>query len=241
MPRFRLPPHQVDDLVAYFQSLRAGEAVGPSDHTPARDTSGSGFYVGPDGHILTAAHVVRQCRRTSVETPGAQSQEAEVVAAEAGSDLALLRVGVRPSAFASLDPDVQVEVGESLAAYGFPLTGTLASAGTLSVGHVAALSGVHDNGSRFQMSVDLQPGSSGGPVLDSTGAVVGVAVTRLKSTSSASGFVPGVNFAVGGYDIQSFLARSGIVGNFDLGRAHMPLQRIAQLARSYTVRVSCRG
>lgn len=240
MPRFNLPPASVEDLISYIRSLDDGAAAGRGRAVLlARRANGSGFFISAAGHVMTVAHLAGQCARVTVEAPGVPRREARPVAVDVVRDLALLRVEGHVPSFAGFSPDVQLQVGERVAVYGFPLSGTLARGGTLSVGYVAALMGVADNVGRFQMSAELQPGASGSPVLDSDGAVVGVAVSRLTMMTSTAEAIRGVNFAVGGYAVQRFLAENGVAGDFRRQRDALPPERLAAIAKGFAVRVSC--
>ena len=89
--------------------------------------------------------------------------------------------------------------GEQIVIYGFPLAGALASTGNLATGIVSALAGLGDDTSKLQISAPIQPGNSGGPVLDQSGHVIGVVVSKLNAIKAASitGDIPqNVNFAI---------------------------------------------
>jgi serine protease Do len=95
------------------------------------------------------------------------------------NDLALLSVEDAPTrrAFLSVDP----KPGEEIVVYGFPPPGGLSSGGNATTGNIAALSGIRDDSRLFQITAPVQPGISGGPVLDRGGAVVGIVVSKLDA------------------------------------------------------------
>jgi hypothetical protein len=171
-------------------------------------STGSGFLVGP-GFVLTNHHVVAGCRRLEVRNDRKQRATARVVADDPRRDLALLAVppgAGTPLVFRDGPP---VERGEGVVTYGFPLSGLLGSGPTLTTGDVSALSGIHDNPLHLQISAPVQPGNSGGPVLDRNGHVIGVVVSKLNALRVArltGGDVPqNVNFAIKGTEALAFL------------------------------------
>ena len=97
--------------------------------------------------------------------------------------------------------------------YGFPLAGMLASGPTLTTGDVSALAGLADNRMHFQISAPVQPGNSGGPLLDLAGNVVGIITSKLNAQRVAQriGDIPqNVNFAVKGEEVLGFLRENRV-------------------------------
>jgi S1-C subfamily serine protease len=74
-------------------------------------------------------------------------------------------------------------LGEAVATYGFPYHGILSSSGNFTLGNVTSLTGMGDDTRFFQMSTPIQPGNSGGPLLDMSGTVVGVMVSQLSAVN----------------------------------------------------------
>ena len=95
------------------------------------------------------------------------------------NDLALITVNTRPTTFASFRSGVRL--GEGVAAFGFPLAGLLATSGNFTLGNVTAVAGLGDDTRILQISAPVQPGNSGGPLLDYSGNVVGVVEGKLGS------------------------------------------------------------
>jgi S1-C subfamily serine protease len=187
-----------------------GAAQAPSARPSA---TGTGFVVAA-GRLLTNAHVTEGCRRMTARNAAGQTVEARVGPVDKRRDLAVLSVpdGFGPPlAFRETPP---VRRGETVVTYGFPLTGLLSSGPTLTTGDISALSGVRDDPLQFQISAPVQPGNSGGPLLDAQGNVVGVVTSKLDAARVArmtGGDIPqNINFAVKGSEALGFLRERGI-------------------------------
>jgi TPR repeat protein/S1-C subfamily serine protease len=164
----------------------------------AVESTGSGFFVSTEGHFVTNHHVVADAVRIRVQTAGG-ILPAVVVRADVTNDLAILKV---QGEFKALS--VCGSRGLKLArvsTLGYPNPGLQGEAGKYSSGEVAALSGPGDDPRFLQISVPIQPGNSGGPLVDSAGCVVGVVVSQLDkvATLRLTGNLPeNVNYAVKG-------------------------------------------
>jgi S1-C subfamily serine protease len=113
--------------------------------------------------------------------------------------LALLKANFQPSKIAYFRAKGSVRSGNDIIALGFPLHGLLGSQLKVSTGIVSATVGLLDDISQLQISAPIQPGNSGGPLLDEYGNVAGVVVAKLRAlaVAKATGDIPqNVNFAV---------------------------------------------
>ena len=205
---------------------------------PVAVGSGTGFIVRGDGRFVTNAHVVEGCREVTVGGFG----KAEIVAKDDGLDLALLHVpGVFGLTAAPL-AEGAAELGEDVFAYGFPLTPVLGEGLGASSGSVSSTTGLKGDARQLRMTADIQPGNSGGPLLDRSGRVVGVVVSKLDTEYAMREFgtVPqGVNFAIKAGELAAFLNTHGVEIDRveragDLGGA-----ALATRARAFTYLVTC--
>ncbi len=174
-------------------------------------SSGTGFVVAP-GRALTNAHVIEDCRGVRVRAAGGADLAGRVLASDRERDLALVEVPPEAGPPLPFRRDTNVRRGEGVVTYGFPLAGLLSSGPTLTTGEISALAGLSDNQRQFQISAPVQPGNSGGPLLDMGGNVVGVIVSKLNAQRVAqrTGDIPqNVNFAVKGIEALAFLQRAG--------------------------------
>jgi hypothetical protein len=195
--------------------LEPGEGGGGGGRGAERRqaASGTGFVVAR-GRVLTNHHVVSGCAEMRLRTAGGAELTATVAATDRERDLALLTVtGGDPGPPLGFRGGREPRRGEGVVTYGFPLAGLLSSGPTLTTGEVSALAGLRDNPRQFQISAPVQPGNSGGPLLDSSGLVIGVVVSKLNAQriAQSTGDIPqNVNFAVKGAEAVEFLRRNGV-------------------------------
>lgn len=200
------------DWAELMSQLAQGENSGTSlDAAAPSDSSGTGFIVTAEGHIITNQHVVSSCSKIQGIVNGKRS-DLNLLVSDKTNDLALLsgEFGiVTPLSVARENPKVLDEI----IAVGFPFGNAFSSSMKYTKGIVSALSGLGDNFSVMQIDAALQPGNSGGPVLSSSGQVIGVAVYKLDSgyVQEQFGVVPeNVNFAIKPSIVVSMMEAQGI-------------------------------
>jgi S1-C subfamily serine protease len=211
----------------------------PRPPSGSADSFGTAFFVSKDGTALTNAHVVERCKQVRVGIEGRQGM-ARIVARDEKNDLALLATDLRPIQVATWRPSVRQ--GEDIVVYGFPLTGVLASGGNVVTGNVTALAGLANDSRFLQISAPVQPGNSGGPLLDRNGNVVGIVVATLDALgiASATGDIPqNVNFAIKASVTVSFLDAQHVVHTESTGTAVLSTPEIAERAKALTLQVAC--
>ncbi len=202
-----------------------------------RASTGTGFYINRQGHVLTNAHVIAKCRELTVARQGAAPVPASVVKSDAANDLAVLIAAPSP-AVAAFRGGRPVRAGEAVVAYGFPMTGTLSSGGVVTNGSISALSGFRDDSRYLQISAPIQGGNSGGPLLDTAGNVVGVITASLGSRTRD---VPqNVNFALKADVARTFLEASGVPIETSGGGRDLSVADIGEKARAFSVLIDCK-
>jgi len=214
-----------------------------SGRAPARPSgvigSGTGFFVTRQGQVVTNAHVVERCRAVSVTTSNGETMTATIVGTDKSNDLALLGTGTPRQGVAALRGGRPVRQGEAVVAYGFPLSGALSSGGVSTSGSISALQGLGDDSRYLQMSAPVQPGNSGGPLLDTSGAVVGVVSSRLGGRAGQG--AQNVNFAIKADVLRTFLGAQGVTAETAAGGRELTVPDIADRARAFTVFIECKG
>jgi len=146
---------------------------------PKIASTGTGFDVSAEGHTITNAHVVNGCREVR-----SQGGCLPVITVDTASDLALLSANTKSQSFGKIRSGRGPRPGEEVVALGFPLTGLLSSDPIVTTGIISALAGIKNDRRFIQITVPVQPGNSGGPLLGANGAVVGV-MMRLPRLSVA--------------------------------------------------------
>jgi len=168
-----------------------------SDAWASSMESGTGFFITDDGYLITCFHVVTNATRIMVGTRQGVLP-AELVRSDEASDLALLKV---EGAFAALPlaDGKNAKLGEAVFTVGFPNPGVQGMQPKLTRGEISSLAGVQDDPNQYQISVPVQPGNSGGAVVDEYGNVVGIVAARLsdRAAMATSGMTAQeVNYAV---------------------------------------------
>jgi S1-C subfamily serine protease len=215
----------------------AAPAPAPSKTTVK---TGTGFFVSTDGHVLTNQHVVEGCRVFQVNRVGALPETAQLLAADKENDLALLKTNLKQSDIPGFRS--RVRVGESVAIYGFPLTGLLATTGNFTVGNITATAGLRDDTRQYQISAPIHGGNSGGPLMDRSGNIIGVIVSSLNPMylmEAAKDIPQNVNFAIKASIATNFLESNGVSPKEVSDGPAIDQAEIAAKARDFTVRIRC--
>jgi len=158
---------------------------------PVREALGSGIVIDGQGLILTNAHIIEKGGEVHVRRPDGEDLKTTLVGIDSDTDLALVRVsdatGLAPAPLGDSD---RVEVGSFVVAIGSPL----GLHHTVTSGVVSAKArGLDNSGLEFlQTDAAVNPGSSGGPLLDLSGRVIGV----ITAIASEGGENVGLNFAI---------------------------------------------
>jgi TPR repeat protein len=203
------------DQIAEAQQLSREFTLGKKTPGTSSDNSasaesptatGTGFFITDDGYLISNYHVVKDATKVRLLT-SAGKVDAKVVSMDAANDLALLKAdGTFPSL--PISPSRTAQLGGTVATIGFPDIGLQGFAPKLAKGEIASLSGAADDPRYFQISVPVQPGNSGGALVDDRGNVIGIVSAKLNASAAlaASGALPeNVNYAVKSSLLLSFL------------------------------------
>jgi S1-C subfamily serine protease len=187
--------------------------------------SGSGVVYTPDGYLLTNHHVIADAARVSALLPNGREIDAAIVGSDPATDLAVLQIAASGLPHAEFGSSARLRVGQLVVAIGNPL----GFQATVTAGIVSALGrSLRTRSGRLidgviQTDAPLNPGNSGGPLVDGRGRVVGVNTAMI-------GMAQGICFAIGSdtaIDVAARLMRDGRVRRSRLGIAGqtVPLDR----------------
>jgi len=250
----------IDLLDAYSRAvIRVVQTVGPAvvsisiGKRPSEEGSeatgaGSGFVIAPDGYILTNSHVVHAAGRIEISFMDGQSYPAERVGEDPATDLALVRANASGLAFASLGDSADLQAGQLVIAVGNPL----GFGSTVSTGVVGALGRtLRSREGRLieniiQHTAPLNPGNSGGPLLDSRGHVVGINTAIIAMAQGIGFAIPSNTAKWVVSQLFSFgRVRRGYLGiagrNRDLGRSFVRFHKLKQKSAVEIVSMEGRG
>lgn len=206
----------------------------------ADTSSGTGFYIG-NSVIVTNQHVVNQCSNIQVFTKKGR-YPARILAEDALLDLGLIEAPGLSMTRAPFRKSNKVNLGEPVYVYGYPLSGALSSEGNFTVGNVSALKGLRELATNFQITAPIQKGNSGGPVVDASGNVIGVVVSKLDVLRAAmitGDFPQNINFAISLEAIKSFLRKNNAVYRIGADGEALNSKVIAKKTKQVTVSVLC--
>jgi len=198
--------------------------------------SGTGFVINENGHVLTNNHVVDGCR----EMRTGQGEAASVLTTDKAVDLAVLKLPKSHSAVATFRDNNGARPAEDIVVLGFPLHGLLGSDPIVTTGTISSLKGIRDNRNQIQISAPVQPGNSGGPVLDASGNVVGIVVSSLVAFGKDPHDIPeNVNFAISEATARSFLDAHKIGYKVGKSSERLAAPDVASRANGFTLLLEC--
>lgn len=228
-------------------AAKPADAPGAAPASPKSSRSGTqtgtGFVISASGHIVTNHHVINGCTGDiRGNLTGEATTTLRVVSSDESNDLALLQ-GPAASfkAFAKIR-DRALHSGDSVVAIGYPFHGLLTSDFTVTTGIVSSLSGLMNDTRFLQISAAVQPGNSGGPLIDTSGQIVGMVAAKLNALKfvRATGNIPeNINFAIKTGAIRDFLDNSVVPYETAEPKGELKTAEIAGAARAYTLLISC--
>jgi Flp pilus assembly protein TadD len=186
--------------------------------SPARQPSppssaGSGFLLKNTNLILTNDHVVRDRAQIRLVFPSGEEYEGRVVARDRSNDLALVEakgLTVTTDGLA-LSVNVELKVGETVYAVGYPLGVGLSRKPSMVSGLVSSAVGLGDDISRFRTTAPINPGNSGGPIVNQRGEIIGIAASGLVRTE-----VEAIRFGIKASAAALILQQARITTAFDV-------------------------
>ncbi len=237
--------HDVGSVLSVFlASAFQVPSQGPRYDPPAKSapeersdpSTGSGFSISTSGMIVTNAHVVENCSAIEVAGHG----RASLLSSDEEKDLAIIRVAGRTPSFARIEGR-DLALGQEVVVVGYPLSPLMGDALTVSPGYVGNLTGLFGDEAGFTVDGNIQPGNSGGPVVDMSGHVVGVARGKLPEALllEVVGTTGGsLGFAIGAETLLDFLEpfrHRKAIGT----KPTLSVQEVVAVAESFTHHIRC--
>lgn len=205
------------------------------EKTDRQASTGTGFFVNESGVLLTNAHVIEDCMTIEID-----GQPAEVLAVSSTFDLAALGIdGANRTPLPFATDEIRLNADITIA--GYPLHGLLGGL-NISRGAISAMKGLNGDEITLQISAPVQPGNSGGPMVDQYGNVVGVVVSKLNALKVANltgDISQNVNFAIRGSMAKTFMNTNGIRFLTATEKESLYPEEVASRLKSATRLIEC--
>ena len=169
--------------------------------------TGTGFFIASGGYLVTNHHVIEDATDFAIRDYKGRFFKAAVIARDANRDLALLKVNAAFPAL-SIANSESVSKGQRVLAVGYPQISIQGNESKITDGIISSFSGVKNDDNWFQISVPIQGGNSGGPLITENGGVVGVVVATANVAKflKMTGNLPqNVNYAIKSKVLLDFL------------------------------------
>lgn len=171
--------------------------------------SGTGFLLNHEGYLITCAHVIENHKNIKVHVKKdyiSTTLSASVINIDQNNDIAVLKIDLTPykGDFSNIPVSISdklLDVGEKIYSLSYPLPGTMGEELKLTDGIISSTKGFQSNINYYQVSCPIQPGNSGGPLIDDDGNVVGVINAKHLGTEN-------VNYALKSYVLYNMLKLS---------------------------------
>jgi len=223
----------VGNAVVAINVRTAGRGGGGPAGQGGGDAAGSGVIIAPDGYVLTNAHVLGEARSVTVSLTDGREMGAEAIGRDEATDLALVRVSGGGLPYAELGDSSSLRVGQLVVAIGNPL----GFQSTVSAGVVSALGrSLRSKEGRLiegivQTDVALNPGNSGGPLVDTRNRVVGINTAIIAGAQGLSFSVPS---STAQWVVSEFLSRGYVRRSYlGLGCHVRPVTRAFQRTHAF--------
>ncbi len=198
-------------------------------------SQGTAFFIAKGGYLLTNYHVIEDCDANVKIKYNRETIDAEIIANDRHLDMSLLRASkIRNNKFLKLT-NSEPEKLQRVIAVGYPFGKYVSDDLKFTSGIISALKGPDDSSTMIQVDAALNPGNSGGPIVDeSSGDLVGVANMKLDASISE-----GTNFAIKSSTIENFLTANKIKTSTTYLSFGKSRDGLLKLLESTTVFVFC--
>ena len=222
-------------------------ARGPPPVAPGKKLAsiGTGFFVAPDGHIVTNNHVIDGCEIISATAAlGGDIATADLIDTDVRNDLALLRTKLPPPATATFRSPADLDSGRPVAVIGYPTQGMAPLKPFFTAGFTTDSDGGIPNipPTLFQIKAKVRPGNSGGPVLNDSGHVIGVIFAKIDTPGffqNTGKVVRDIGFVVRNPILFRVLDRHDVTYQTAATGSAVPQDRLLDLSRPFVARIGC--
>jgi len=163
-------------------------------------STGTAFFISNDGHMITNYHVIKNSNKVTVVLEEDKEVNAKVVFKDKVNDIAIVKINNQIIEYPlPITNSNSSSVGDEVFTLGYPLVDIQGKELKATFGRINSMTGLKDDTRLMQVDVPIQPGNSGGPLINSKGEVVGIVTATLDSivTLYKSGTLPqNVNFAM---------------------------------------------
>ena len=194
--------------------------------------SGTAFFINSGGNLVTNNHVVENCTELNVSFNNKQIP-VSVLKSDKNLDLAVLKSDIKPKSFILLTKNASTKLQDIFAA-GYPLGKGLSDDLKITSGIVSSVKGFRDNVNQIQIDAAINPGSSGGPIVNENGYLVGVSVAGLDKSKTES-----VNFGIKSSSLEQFLISNKIKFKKPFYEFSKNKNELRKLLENSTVYISC--
>lgn len=216
-----------------------GSSAQSGQHSPLY--IGTGFVISRSGHVLTNYHVIKGHIKVGCNLLG-EFAPLSVIQTDVSNDLALLKLNSSAPSALKFREGKPVRAGEGIVVIGYPLPTLLANQAHVTTGSVSAMAGPGNDTRIIQLSAPVQPGNSGGPLLDMAGNLVGIVTARLDAIKIAEltgGLPQNVNFAINAAAVKAFLDANGIEYESASSDRKLDAAQIGDVAKKATLQIVC--
>ena len=202
-------------------------------------TTGTGFVIDRIGHVLTCNHVVTRAAFIKVDSE-TESYNAVVAFADKVLDVAVLQVTKLPSIEPlALGLSTRIDLADDVFTIGFPNTSIQGFSPKYTRGEISSLAGLADDPHLVQISTPVQPGNSGGALVNSGGTVVGIVAAKLNAAMAArmtGDIAQNVNYALKAKELAPLIQKWGL--NLPVIKPTSNTKEAVQRAKQATLRIS---
>ncbi len=179
-------------VVAIYTNIAVSDQFGGLSQNTV---SGSGFIISPDGYVVTNAHVIENAGSVHVNLEDGRTYQTAIIGSDPYADIAVLKIGAEGLPYAELGDSSRLLIGELAIAIGNP-TGRLS--GTVTSGIISALDRelAQTPIALIQTDAALNPGNSGGALLNAYGEVIGINQLKILYSGSSLDQIQGISFAI---------------------------------------------